>query len=454
MLNIFNMKRCKVMKTTFYSVVLLLQLGLLSCKEKLFQQIENSYVHNSNAPFVISKFSPMEGSEATEVMIYGDNYTDKLSDISVKINGKPVTVLGANGKRMIVKIPAGLGTGNIEITIAGKTVTSTDPFVYTLKRTVSTFAGAGVAGFADGAAGVAKFDFRSNAGMDIDSKGNLYVADIFNNCIRKITPDGTVSTFAGKPGVEGYVNGNKDAALFNHPMDVAVDKDDNLYVADAWNWAVRKVTPDGVVSSIRGQAFAFPQGLAINKNTGVIYISSALAANYHGGKIYEFSASGILSERGVDVPIFSGGMVVDSKGNLIIADNVTSVVYKVNTSTWARTEIAGTVGETGLVDGVGAIARFDHPWGIAIDSKDNIYVAGCGHRFEGPTISASASNIRMIEAGTNKVSTIAGGDMQGYTNGLGGIARFSVPTSVAIGADGAIYVLDKGNHCIRKIVSE
>ncbi|SMD16184.1 IPT/TIG domain-containing protein [Pedobacter nyackensis] len=454
MLKIFNMKRYKAMKATFYGVVLLLQLGLVSCKEQFFQQTDDSYMHNSNAPFVISKFSPMEGSEATEVMIYGDNYSSNLADVSVKINGKPVTVLGANGKRMIVKIPAGLGTGNIEITIAGKTVTSKEPFVYTLKRTVSTLAGAGVAGFADGSADLAKFDFRSNAGMDIDSKGNLYVADIFNNCIRKITPAGVVSTFIGKPGVEGYVNGNKDVALFNHPMDVAVDKDDNLYVADAWNWAVRKVTPDGVVSSIRGQAFAFPQGLAINKNTGVIYISSALAANYHGGKIYEFSASGVLNERGVDVPIFSGGMAVDSKGNLIIADNVSSVIYSVNTTTWARTAIAGTAGEAGLVDGVGAVARFDHPWGIAVDSRDNIYVAGCGHRFEGPTISASASNIRMIEAGTNKVSTIAGSDVQGYTNGLGGVARFAVPSGIAIGADGAIYVLDKGNHRIRKIVSQ
>ncbi|MEQ7801673.1 IPT/TIG domain-containing protein [Pedobacter sp. ASV1-7] len=449
------MKRHKMMTAIFYGVVLLLQLGLASCKEEFFQQKpEELYIHNSDASFVISKFSPMEGSESTEITIYGDNYSSNSSDISVKINGKPLEVLGANRKRMIVKVPPGLGTGIIEITISGKTVRSTEPFVYTLKRTVSTLAGAGVSGFADGAAGVAKFDFKSNAGMDMDSKGNLYVADIFNNCIRKITPDGTVSTFVGKPGVEGYVNGNKDVALFNHPMDVAVDKDDNLYVADAWNWAVRKVTPDGVVSSIRGQAFAFPQGLAINKNTGVIYISSALGANYHGGKIYEFSASGVLNERGVDVPIFSGGMTVDSKGNLIIADNVSSVIYSVNTATWTRTPIAGVAGQTGSADGVGADARFDHPWGIAVDSGDNIYVAGCGHRFEGPEISASASNIRMIEVGTNKVSTIAGGDTQGFTNGLGGVARFAVPTGIAIGSDGVIYVLDKGNHRIRKIVSE
>lgn len=454
MLKIFKMKKYKAMKAIFYAAALLFQLGLASCKEQFFEQRDDSYAHNSNVPFVIDKFSPLEGSEATEVVIYGDNYSSSLSDISVKINGKPVTVLGANKNRMIVKIPAALGSGKIEITIAGKTVTSTTPFVYTLKRTVSTVAGAGVAGFADGAVDVAKFDFRSNAGMDIDSKGNLYVADIFNNCIRKITPGGVVSTFIGKPGVEGYVNGNKDVALFNHPMDVAIDKDDNLYVADAWNWAVRKVTPDGVVSSIRGQAFAFPQGIAVNKNTGVIYISSALAANYHGGKIYEFSASGVLTERGVDVPIFSGGMAVDSKGNLIIADNASSVIYSVNTTTWARTPIAGSSGETGLTDGTGAVARFDHPWGIAVDAKDNIYVAGCGHRFETPNISASASNIRMIEAGTNKVSTIAGGDAQGYANGLGGVARFAVPTGIAIGKDDAIYVLDKGNHRIRKIVSE
>ncbi|MNJ95530.1 Serine/threonine-protein kinase PknD [compost metagenome] len=454
MFKLFKMKKHKVISAIFYGFVLLLQLGLASCKEEFFQQIDDSYIHDINTPFVINNFSPLEGSEASEVVINGNNFSSKVSDISVKINGKSVVVMGSSQRRIIVKIPAALGSGIIEITIAGKTVNTTEPFIYTLKRTVSTLAGSGVAGFADGAAAVAQFDFRSNSGMDIDSKGNLYVADIFNNCIRKITPAGVVSTFIGKPGVEGYVNGNKDVALFNHPMDVAVDKDDNLYVADAWNWAVRKVTPDGVVSSIRGQAFAFPQGLAINKSTGVIYISSALAANYHGGKIYEFSASGVLSERGVDVPIFSGGMAVDSKGNLIIADNVSSVIYSVNTTTWVRTPIAGSWGEAGLVDGIAAVARFDHPWGVAVDAKDNIYVAGCGHRFEGPDISASASNIRMIEAGTNKVSTIAGSDTQGFTNGLGGVARFAVPTGIAIGSDGAIYVLDKGNHRIRKIVSE
>lgn len=454
MFKLFKMKKHKVISAIFYGFVLLLQLGLASCKEEFFQQIDDSYIHDINTPFVINNFSPLEGSEASEVVINGNNFSSKVSDISVKINGKSVVVMGSSQRRIIVKIPAALGSGIIEITIAGKTVNTTEPFIYTLKRTVSTLAGSGVAGFADGAAAAAQFDFRSNAGMDIDSKGNLYVADIFNNCIRKITPAGVVSTFIGKPGVEGYVNGNKDVALFNHPMDVAVDKDDNLYVADAWNWAVRKVTPDGVVSSIRGQAFAFPQGLAINKSTGVIYISSALAANYHGGKIYEFSASGVLSERGVDVPIFSGGMAVDSKGNLIIADNVSSVIYSVNTTTWVRTPIAGSWGEAGLVDGIAAVARFDHPWGVAVDAKDNIYVAGCGHRFEGPNISASASNIRMIEAGTNKVSTIAGSDTQGFTNGLGGVARFAVPTGIAIGSDGAIYVLDKGNHRIRKIVSE
>lgn len=448
------MKRHKRITAIFYGILLLFQLGLAACKEEFFQQTDDSYTHNSNAPFEISKFSPLEGSEATEVIIYGDNYSSNLSDISVKINGKPVVVLGANKKRMMVKIPAALGTGKIEITIAGKTVTSTESFVYTLRRTVSTLAGAGVAGFADGAPATAKFDFRSNAGMDIDSKGNVYIADIFNNCIRKITPDGQVSTYAGKPGVEGNVNGNTTVALFNHPMDVVVDKDDNVLVADAWNWSLRKITPAGVVSTVIDGGLAFPQGLAINKSTGVIYASSALAANYHKGKIYEIPPSGPMNERQVDVPIFSGGMAVDSQGNLIIADNVTSVIYRVNTVTWARTPIAGSSGVTGLVDGIGTVARFDHPWGIAVDAKDNIYVAGCGHQFETPDISASASNIRMIEAGTNKVSTIAGGDAQGYTNGLGGVARFAVPTGITIGSDGVIYVLDKGNHRIRKIVSD
>lgn len=315
--------------------------------------------------------------------------------------------------------------------------------------TVSTIAGAGIAGFADGQGTLAKFNFVTNAGMTTDSNGNIYVADINNHCIRKITPGGLVSTFAGNPGVAGKANGTGTAALFDHPSAVVADAANNIYVADTWNWALRKITPAGVVSTILDWVIPFPQGLTRDNNTGKFYMVSALPSASNG-KLFEISPAGVMTTRTLSVPVTSGGIAMDSQGNLVIADNGSSSIYKVNTSTWAVTPVAGLAGQTGQTDGVGSNARFEHPWGIALDAADNIYVAGCGHLFDAPTIAPDASNIRRIEAGTNKVTTIAGGAVQGYIDGAGNSARFTVPTGMAVSGN-SIYVLDKANHRIRKI---
>ncbi|SMC40858.1 hypothetical protein [Pedobacter africanus] len=318
--------------------------------------------------------------------------------------------------------------------------------------TVSTFAGAGVAGFLNGQGTVAKFDFVTNAGITTDNNGNVYVADINNHCIRKITPAGLVSTFAGNPGVAGNTNGVGTAALFDHPSAVVADANNNIYVADTWNWALRKITPAGTVTTVLGWVIPFPQGITMDKNTGKFYLVSALPSASNN-KLFEVSPAGVMTTRTLSVPVVSGGITMDSQGNLVIADNGSSNVYKVNTGNWAVTQIAGLAGTTGQTDGIGLNARFEHPWGVAVDASDNIYVAGCGHLFDAPTIAANASNIRRIEAGTNKVTTIAGGAVQGYLDGSGTAARFTVPTGITIAPDGTMYVVDKANHRIRKMVS-
>jgi|GEM_PF-1006038 len=417
---------------------------LCSCKKQTFRQVDDRYVHNSTLPVSLERFAPLEGSEATEVMLYGDNFSSDVQDIRVTVNGKETAVLGANRKRILVKIPQGAGTGKLTLTIGGKTVNSNAEFIYTLKRTVTTIAGSSPS---------APFDFKVNAGMDIDSKGNLYVADIFNNCIRKVAPDGTVTTFAGVPGTEGNTNGPASQALFNHPTDVVVDKNDNVYVADTWNWAIRKISVTGTVTTVIGWVVPFPQGITINNKTGALYVVSALPS-VSKGKIFEITAAGVMTERQLSTPIVSGGITMDKDDNLIIADNGRSVIYRVSIQTWNTEKIAGLEDEAGWVDGVAGSARFEHPWDIAVDSRNNIYVAGCGHLFDGANIAAGASNIRMIEAGTNKVSTIAGSNSMGFKDGLGGEARFNVPTGLAIDAQDNLYILDRDNLRIRKLVSE
>lgn len=317
---------------------------------------------------------------------------------------------------------------------------------------VSTLAGSGVAGFNNGQGTAAQFNFTSNTGMATDASGNIYVADVNNHCIRKITPAGLVSTLAGNPGVAGKTDGTGAAALFDHPSAVAVDANNNVFVADTWNWGIRKITPAGVVTTVITWVLPFPQGITVDKNTGKLYVVSALPSASQN-KLYEVSPAGVMTTRTLSVPVLSGGIVMDSQGHLVIADNGSSSIYKVNTTTWTVTPVAGLSGQTGRTDGVGTIARFEHPWGITIDASDNIYVAGCGHLFDAPAIADSASSIRRIEAGTNKVTTIAGLS-QGYVDGAGNLARFTVPTGIALGNGGAIYVLDRFNQRIRKVLPQ
>lgn len=139
---------------------------------------------------------------------------------------------------------------------------------------VSTVAGSGARGSADGAALTASFNFPQ--GIAVDKAGNIYVADTGNDLIRKITPDGTVSTLAGKPE-HGYANGAGNEATFNIPQGMAVESKGNVYVADAGNNLVRKITPSGLVSTFAGNGvagkndgpgvmanFKFPDGLTID----------------------------------------------------------------------------------------------------------------------------------------------------------------------------------------------
>ncbi len=118
---------------------------------------------------------------------------------------------------------------------------------------VSTLAGlAGIAGSADGIGSDARLHYPY--GMAVDSSGNVYVGDEGNNTIRKITPGGAVSTLAGSAGLAGSADGAGSAARFDHPLGVAVDSSGNVYVADLYNSTIRKITAAGVVSTLAGVA--------------------------------------------------------------------------------------------------------------------------------------------------------------------------------------------------------
>jgi sugar lactone lactonase YvrE len=205
---------------------------------------------------------------------------------------------------------------------------------------VSTLAGlAGVAGSSDGFGSSARF--RNPWGVAVDGMGNVFVADMSNDAIRKITPDGMVSTVAGQVGVSGNVDGAGAGAQFNHPFAVAVDSADNLYVSDSANNTIRKITPGGVVSTFAG----------LPGSTG-------------------------STDRVDNNARFSDpqGLAVDGAGNLYVADTGNHTIRKI-APRGKVTTLAGLAGTSGTTDGNSKEARFNSSGGLAVDQSGNIYVA-------------------------------------------------------------------------------
>jgi RHS repeat-associated protein len=272
--------------------------------------------------------------------------------------------------------------------------------------TVTTLAGNGTAGFADGAGSAARFN--NPQGVAVDATGMVYVADTDNHCIRRVAADGTVTTLAGN-GTAGFQNGQGTQARFNSPRGVAVDTFGNLYVADSGNQAVRVVSTNGSVNTVAGD--------------GTIGSTDAPTARFNG-------LVGIAVD-GVSLYVY-------------VADTANHRIRRLNAS-GATLTVAGA--ERGFADGSAAQARFADPSGLTVDAAGKLLIAD-----------STNSLIRMIDpglatgGGSSAVTTIAGAGERGSNDGTGDAARFVTPRGVAVRSSSAIVVADTGNHVLRKIV--
>ncbi len=343
-------------------------------------------------------------------------------------------------------------TGNIYVADSGNsTIRKITP-----GGVVTTFAGrAGAQGSADGAGSSAEFWYPR--AIAIDRAGTFYVAD--NSTIRKITPGGLVSTLAGTPGPWGFVDGTASVAKFFQPCGIAVNSAGVVYVADTGNSRIRKITPDGTVTTLKDNL-----GTPINLyNVHGIAIDTAdtlyATVNYLAS-ISKITLAGEVSALAgpttyayyydpldVDGPgtvarfNFPYGIAVDSTGVCYVADSRNHSIRKI-TPTGMVTTFAGLSNARGSADGTGANAQFDVPSGLTADSAGNIYVADSNN-----------NEIRKITPG-GVVTTLAGAP--GYfsissQDGTGSAARFYYPQSVAVDTLGTLYVADSGNNAIRKI---
>jgi hypothetical protein len=424
---------------------LFIMVAFMSCKK------EKVPAHDPASPISISTFIPAQGGGGTEVLISGTNFSTDTSQVSVTLNGIKLKIIGANTKQMMVVVPKKAGSGPIVVTIGKGTATSTDNFTYQYTRTVTTLAGSGKAGFANGQGTDAMFDFSGQSwyrsmGISVDDNLNVYVADPGNHCIRKIDTAGNVSTLAGNPLVSGYADGKGSAANFSIPYDVAVDAQGNVYSVDPGNYDIRKISPDGTATTW-AWGNQSPWSVAIDKTTGYVYYSSCSSP----GNIYQVSAQWTTKQviSGLNYP---AGIKFDKAGNLYVSVNGDQVIRKFTAGDWNGSIIAGQLGVSGYLNGAATTAKFAYPWGIAVDNSSNIYVAGNG-TWDGGSYNPDQS-IRFIQANTFDVSTFAGNGTAGYTDAIGGSALFSAPTGVAVDKNGTVYVLDKNNNRIRKIVSE
>ncbi len=326
--------------------------------------------------------------------------------------------------------------------------------------TVTTFAGRGPsAGFADGMGSLAQF--ASPRGIAVDAGGTTYVADTFNHLIRKISRAGVVTTLAGMAGQEGHTDGTRTAASFAFPLGVAPDGAGNVYVADSGNSTIRKITPAGVVTTFAGSAggsgyadgtgaaarFALPYGLAVDA-TGVVYVAdelnSAIRRITPSGTVT--TVAGKSGEQGDadgagNVARFGqpAGIVVDGAGNLFVSDRSTFTIRKITPAGVVST-LAGQSGIAGTADGAGSAAQFASAAAIAIDRQGMLYVADGNDR------------IRQVTAG-GTVTTLPG-NAGPYTEiaPIDGVSKDYFTTGVAVDAAGNLYVADAANNSIRLAV--
>ncbi|MDP3469452.1 MAG: MBG domain-containing protein [Daejeonella sp.] len=267
---------------------------------------------------------------------------------------------------------------------------------------VSLLAGGNKSGFQDGIADEARFN--SPSGIAIDRSGNVYISDQNNHSIRKISPLGIVSTFAGN-GTPGYADGTGGVAHFKYPAGLAVDAIGNVYVADRGNNLIRVINANGKVSTLAGtRATGFADG-------------AALSAMFNAPT----------------------GIAISSSGDLFIADQVNNRIRKIDQAGQVST-VAGS-GTFTYFDAMGTLAGFRYPTGITLGSDGSLYVTDQLNH-----------NVRRISK-DGLVSTVAGTE-PGFSEGSGSSAKFRNPSGICTAPSGELYIADFYNYRIRKIIND
>ncbi|MES2387058.1 MAG: gliding motility-associated C-terminal domain-containing protein [Bacteroidota bacterium] len=323
------------------------------------------------------------------------------------------------------------------------------------KVTVSTFAGNKIQGYADGQGKNASFAFPS--AIAFDRAGNLFVTDFDNNKIRKITPDGTVSTYAGSTA--GYENGNAQMAKFNGPNGICIDRQGNVYVSERDNHCIRKITPAGVVSTLAGNGtlgfldgdgagarFNMPRGIECD-SAGNIYV-----ADLENRMIRKISPFGHVTTIATSSNVIGhpSDVALDKAGNVYFMNSYLERVCKVGVN-GDVIPVAGGFRNPGIdylvrnVDSTALLSVFGAQCSLEFADDGSLYVAD--------SYTFTIRKITYPGEARSMVTTVAGMGITGFADGAADTALFFHPKSIAADAAGNIFVADGGNNRIRKIVT-
>ena len=277
---------------------------------------------------------------------------------------------------------------------------------------LTTLAGTGVPDFGGDGGPATLAQLNTPTAVALDFQANLYIADSLNHRIRKLAPGGTIATYAGN-GLPGFAVdfGLPSGAELNTPEGVGVDAAGNVYIADTLNSRIRQLAPGGNIFTLAGN-----------------------------GNASYFGDGGPANRAAVNQP---KGLVLDSAGNVYIADTLDNVVRKVSNGTIATLAGSGTAGFSGD-GGPAASARLNHPSAVAVDASGNVFVADTGN-----------NRIRKIDP-LGAVSTVAGnGDTTfGGDGGPAAGTGLSGPRGIAVDTAGNLYIADTGHNRIRRVTRD
>ncbi len=362
--------------------------------------------------------------------------------MNAELNAPRAMALDSSGNLYIVD------TGNNRIRIVSGNV-------------IGTAAGNGTPGFSGDNGPAVSAQLNVPCAVALDAAGNLYIADYYNNRVRKVA-NGLIVTVAGKgtPGFSGDYSLATNAQL-NGPLAVALDSAGGLYIGDYANNRIRKVSA-ALIATVAGNGSAgfsgdggsaasaelhAPYGMAFD-TAGDLYL-----ADYQNNRVRVISAGAINTLAGTGAGGFSGDLgpaasaqlnqpsavAVSSVGDVYIADTGNNRIRKVSAgtiTTFAGTGAAGFAGDTGTA----ATAQLNAPSGVAFDSSGNLYIA-------------DTANNRIRKVSNGVITTIAGTGVAGFSGDGGSAtsAQLRNPAGITIDSTGNLYIADSGNNRIRKV---